>query len=157
VVLVPSQIRSLRLKSTNPPMPRQQDLAEQTGLHQSRISMFETPGAANMTLETIANVAAGLKVGVIVKFVPFSEMLQWENNFEQDSFDVVPRLESDQAFLNPTEAAVFQEGQFAEQIKRDDNFAKATSQVDGISATTARKPMATEDELAMAATAGIGG
>ena len=77
-VLVPSQIRSLRLKSNNPRMPRQKDLAIETGMHQSRISMFETPGAANITLETLANVAAGLKVGVIVKFVPFSEMLRWE-------------------------------------------------------------------------------
>jgi transcriptional regulator with XRE-family HTH domain len=100
-VLVPSQIRCLRLKSTRPPMPRQKDLARATGLHQSRISMFETPGAANITLETLANVAAGLKVGVIVKFVSFSEMLRWENGYSQDTFDVRPRLEQDESFLNP--------------------------------------------------------
>ena len=100
-VLVPFQIRALRMKSVNPPMPRQSDLARETGLHQSRISMFETPGAANVTLETLANIAAGLKVGLIVKFVPFSEMLHWENSYSQDTFDVSPRLEEDEAFLNP--------------------------------------------------------
>jgi transcriptional regulator with XRE-family HTH domain len=100
-VLVPSQIRALRMKSQNPPLPRQRDLANETGLHQSRISMFETPGAANMTIETLANVAAGLRVGLIVKFVPFSEMLRWENAYSQDAFDVNPRLEQDEAFLNP--------------------------------------------------------
>jgi transcriptional regulator with XRE-family HTH domain len=103
VVLVPAQIRTLRLKSTNPAMPRQKDLAREAELHQSRISMFETPGAANITLETIAKIAAGLKVGVIVKFVPFHEMLRWENSFRADSFDVRPRLAEDQEFLNPTE------------------------------------------------------
>jgi transcriptional regulator with XRE-family HTH domain len=82
-------------------MPRQQDLARRTNMHQSRISMFETPGAANITLETLANIAAGLKVGVTVKFVPFSEMLRWENGYSQDTFDVRPRLEQDEAFLNP--------------------------------------------------------
>jgi hypothetical protein len=101
VVLVPAQIRALRLKSTNPPMPYQRDLAREADLHQSRISMFETPGAANITLETLAKIAAGLRVGVIVKFVPFHEMLRWENNFSPDHFDVAPRLEQDEAFLNP--------------------------------------------------------
>jgi transcriptional regulator with XRE-family HTH domain len=82
-------------------MPRQKDLARETGLHQSRISVFETPGAANVTLETLANIAAGLKVGLIVKFVPFSEMLYWESNYSQDTFDVFPRLGQDEAFLDP--------------------------------------------------------
>jgi transcriptional regulator with XRE-family HTH domain len=101
VVLVPAQIRSLRLKSTNPPMPYQRDLAREAEVQQSRISMFETPGAANITLDTLAKIAAGLRVGVIVKFVPFNEMLRWENSLSPDNFNVNPRLEEDQAFLNP--------------------------------------------------------
>lgn len=99
-VLVPAQIRALRLKSKNPPMPKQSDLAYETALHQSRISMFETPGMSNMTLETLARVAAGLKVGVIIKFVPFHEMLRWENEFHPSTFDVL-RLEDDSRFLDP--------------------------------------------------------
>src|SRR3974377_254533 len=90
-VLVPSQIRSLRLHSD---MPRQADLAKEAGLQQSRISMFETPGAANVTLETLARLAAAFRVGLIVKFVPFSEMLRWENSFSP-SYDV-RRLEEDE-------------------------------------------------------------
>jgi hypothetical protein len=82
-------------------MPFQRDLARESGLHQSRISVFETPGAANITLETLAKIAAGLRLGVIVKFVPFSEMLRWENSFSPDSFNVVPRLDQDTQFLNP--------------------------------------------------------
>jgi transcriptional regulator with XRE-family HTH domain len=102
-VLVPAQIRALRLKSTNPPMPFQRDLAKQAEVHQSRISMFETPGA-NITLETLSKIAAALRCGVMVKFVPFSEMLRWENSFSADAFEVL-RLEQDKAFLNPESVA----------------------------------------------------
>lgn len=100
-VLVPAQIRALRLKSTNPPMPFQRDLAREPELHQSRISMFETPGMANMTLETLSKVAAGLRLGVKVEFVPFSDMLRWEDSFSPHTFDVLPRLQDDIAFINP--------------------------------------------------------
>lgn len=103
-VLVPAQIRTLRLSSLNPPMPFQRDLANESDLHQSRISIFETPGAANMTIETIAKIAAGLRVGVILKFVPFSDMLKWENSFSPDTFNVT-RLSEDEAFLSPESPA----------------------------------------------------
>jgi len=98
---VPAQLRALRLKSENPAMPFQRDLARESEMQQSRISMFETPGAANITLDTISKIAAALKTGVIIRFVPFSEMLRWENSFSPDTFDVT-RLDKDEAFLNPT-------------------------------------------------------
>lgn len=94
-VLVPSQIKALRLKSG---MARQADLAREAEMHQSRISMFETPGAANMTIETLSRLAATFKTGLIIKFVPFSEMLEWENEFSQDSFDVL-KIEHDADFI----------------------------------------------------------
>lgn len=96
-VMVPSQIKALRLKSNT---PKQQDLARLSGMHQPRLSMLETAGAANVTLETLAEIAAIHKVGVIVKFVPYSEMLQWENGFSQDEFKVTP-IDQDVAFLSP--------------------------------------------------------
>jgi len=85
-------------------MPRQSDLALAAKLHQSRISMFETPGAANMTLETLAKLAAAFKVGLIVKFVPFHEMLKWENEYSQDTFHVT-RIDEDREFENPAARA----------------------------------------------------
>jgi len=95
-VLVPSKIRALRLKSN---MPRQRDLAIEADMQQSRISMFETPGAANVTLETLAKLAAAFKVGLKVEFVPFSEMLRWENSYSQDAFDVT-RIDNDFEFIS---------------------------------------------------------
>jgi transcriptional regulator with XRE-family HTH domain len=111
-VLVPAQIRALRLKSTDPAMPFQRDLARESDMQQSRISMFETPGVANMTLETIAKIAAGLRVGVIIKFVPFNQMLRWENSFSPDSFNVT-RLAEDREFLNPPVSSIQESPQFA--------------------------------------------
>jgi transcriptional regulator with XRE-family HTH domain len=99
-VLIAAQIKTLRVKSVDPPMPYQRDLANESDLHQSRISMFETPGEANMTIETLAKIAAALKVGVVIKFVPFSDMVRWESSFSADIFDV-KRLRDDEAFLNP--------------------------------------------------------
>jgi transcriptional regulator with XRE-family HTH domain len=96
--LVPSQIRALRLKSE---MPRQSDLAKAADMKQSRISMMETPGAANMTLDTLSAIAAALKVGLRVEFVPFSEMLAWENNFSQDQFNV-KKIDNDLQFIKPS-------------------------------------------------------
>lgn len=98
--LVPSQIRALRLKSE---IPRQPDLARAADMHQSRISMLETAGA-NPTLSTLSTIAAALKVGLKVQFVPFSEMLAWENAFSQDQFNPV-RIDEDRAFLYPTVVA----------------------------------------------------
>jgi len=81
-------------------MLRQSDLAREVHMQQSRISMFETPGAANMTLETLSRLAAAFKVGLVVEFVPFSEMLRWEDTYSQDSFNVT-KIDDDIAFIAP--------------------------------------------------------
>jgi hypothetical protein len=99
--LVPSQIRALRLKSRT---PKQTALARVAETYQSRLSSLERPGQANVTLETLAWIASVHKVGLIVKFVSFSEMLRWENNYFQDTFTVTP-LDQDEAFLNPKRTA----------------------------------------------------
>ena len=57
--------------------------------------------ATNFTLETLARLAATFRTGLVVKFVPYSEMLRWENSFSTDAFNVV-RIEEDQRFLDPT-------------------------------------------------------
>jgi transcriptional regulator with XRE-family HTH domain len=85
-VLIPSQIRALRLRSNT---PRQEDLANAAAMKQSRISAMETPGTVNFNLETLVRIASALKVGLTVKFVSFSEMLEWENGFSQDEFNPV--------------------------------------------------------------------
>lgn len=83
-VNLPSQIRALRLRQGM----KQEDLAQETEMMQPRISAMERPGATKFSLETLIRLAAAFRVGLIVKFAPFSEMLKWENEFSQDIFDV---------------------------------------------------------------------
>ena len=151
-VLVPAQIRAARLKSENPSMPYQRDLAREAGVQQSRISMFETPGAANITLETLAKVAAGLRVGVIVKLVPFNEMLRWEDSFSAESFNVLPRLAEDERFLNPAvDAQTDPDSSF-----QDGNVAASEGETGFNSGGNERKPMGTVEDQASLAAAGAG-
>jgi transcriptional regulator with XRE-family HTH domain len=95
-VLIPSQLRALRLRQ---PMT-QAVLADEAGMKQSRISAMETPGKTNFNLETLVSLAATFRVGLVVKFVPFSGMLRWENEFSQDAFTVT-RIDDDIQFLHP--------------------------------------------------------
>jgi len=73
-------------------------LAEQAGMKQARISAIESPGQVNFSLETLVRLAAAYQVGLQVKFVPHSVMLDWENHFNQDIFEVT-HLTEDQAFI----------------------------------------------------------
>jgi transcriptional regulator with XRE-family HTH domain len=84
---------------------KQSELAEECGMLQSRISAVETPGA-RLNVETLVRLAAALKVGLVVRFVPFSEMLAWDNAFRQDSFSPVT-IDEDVAFLTPENNAVY--------------------------------------------------
>jgi transcriptional regulator with XRE-family HTH domain len=113
-ILVPSQIKALRLKSG---MSRQSDLAREAGMHQSRISMFEMPGASNMTIDTLSRLAATFKTGLIIEFVPFSEMLEWENKFNQDLFDVV-RIDKDADFIRAAGKPGEGRGNLTDELKR---------------------------------------
>jgi helix-turn-helix protein len=91
-------------------------LADEAGMKQSRISAMETPGKTNFNLETLVSLAATLKVGLMVNFVPFSRMLRWENEHSQDAFDV-PSIDEDIEFLIPT--AGFAKNTLAESSARD--------------------------------------
>jgi hypothetical protein len=56
-----------------------------------------------MTIETLARLAAAFRVGLVVKFVPFSEMLRWENEYSQDAFKITS-IDEDFEFQNPKAA-----------------------------------------------------
>jgi transcriptional regulator with XRE-family HTH domain len=99
-VLIPSQIRALRLRY---PL-KQTELAELADMKQSRISAVERPGQVQFNLDTLIRIAAALKVALKVEFVTFGEMLDWENGFSQDEFNKVT-IDNDTRFLNP--AVVF--------------------------------------------------
>ena len=94
-VLLPAQIRSLRLRREM----KQAKLGIEAQMKQGRISILERIGEVSFSIETLIKLAAAFRVGLMVKFVPMSEMLAWENSFMPDEFDVVP-VEKDEAFIN---------------------------------------------------------
>jgi transcriptional regulator with XRE-family HTH domain len=81
---LPFQIRALRkqLELTQP------ELAERAGMKQPRISAMEKPGGAHFTLETLRRLAKAFDVALIVRFAPFSELLDWSKRFSPDDFAV---------------------------------------------------------------------
>jgi transcriptional regulator with XRE-family HTH domain len=81
---LPLQIRALRkqLVGTQP------DMAVLTGMKQPRISAMEKPGGAHFTLETLRRLAEAFDVALIVRFAPFSELLDWSGKFSPDTFQV---------------------------------------------------------------------
>jgi DNA-binding Xre family transcriptional regulator len=54
----------------------QGDLATATGMAQSRISLLEDPSYERMSLTTLKRIASAFDVALMVRFVPFSEILR---------------------------------------------------------------------------------
>jgi len=112
-VLISSQIYALRKKFFG----TQKDLANVADMKQSRISAMEQPGATKFNLETLIRLASTFKVGLIVKFVPYSEMLRWDNRFVQDKFNVI-KIDEDVEFLTPSEAPVVESEELGKLYNR---------------------------------------
>lgn len=81
---VPLQLRALR-KQRGWSQPK---LAERTGMKQSRFPLMEKPGGAHFTLQTLRRLAEAFDVALIVRFAPFSELLDWSEHFNPDGFSV---------------------------------------------------------------------
>lgn len=92
-VLIPAQIRSLRLRRHM----TQADLGRAADMKQARISSLERIGESSFNINTLIRLASAFHVGLEVRFVSFTELLRWENQLQPDAFDVVP-LESDTEF-----------------------------------------------------------
>jgi transcriptional regulator with XRE-family HTH domain len=123
-VLLPSQIRSLRIRRGI----KQSELGVAAGMKQARVSAMEKLGDAKFSIETLIRLAAAFRVGLEVRFVSFGEMLAWENGYQPDQFDVAA-LENDKDFVRPTDrdnTGGIGEGITAEIIGRDNssNFSR---------------------------------
>ena len=92
---IPFQIRAL-LKSR--PGWTQATLAERAEMKQPRISGLMTPGKVRPNIETLRRVAEAFDVGLSVRFVPFSELARWSEDFNPESF-YVPNFANDAGFV----------------------------------------------------------
>ena len=87
---IPFQIRALR--EQNGREWTQKELGVRTGMAQETISRIEDPNYGKLTLKTLKKLASAFDVGLMVRFVPFSELVDWElsltpASLEAASFD----------------------------------------------------------------------
>jgi transcriptional regulator with XRE-family HTH domain len=94
---LPLQIRALRKQLVG----EQKDMAKLTGMKQPRISAMEKPGKVHFSLETLRRLAEAFDVALIVRFAPFSELLDWSGRFNPDAFRV-PSFEEEAASQEPS-------------------------------------------------------
>ena len=81
---VPFQIRALRKARGW----TQTQLAKLCGIPQARISHIEQPGRDPLSLRTLYRLSAAFDVGLLVQFVPFSELVRREAAFDPETFRV---------------------------------------------------------------------
>jgi len=98
------QIRTLRNKRGW----SQKDLAEITEMAQARISLMENPNYGKFNTETLKRLAKAFDVALIVRFAPFSELINWSETLSPESFEFlsfqeeVTFLEQDQITTRAT-------------------------------------------------------
>jgi transcriptional regulator with XRE-family HTH domain len=102
------QIRALRKNNGW----TQKQLAKQTGMAQERISVAENPNYSRFNITTLKRIASAFDVAFIGRFVPISELVNWEFNlssetlapvsFEEDPyFKEAPQQENITAYSQP--------------------------------------------------------
>ena len=79
----------------------QEKLAQEAGMAQARIPLLEDPSYGSYTLKTLKRLASALDVALVVRFVPFSELVEWVVNLSPDEL-AVTEFENDA----PRQAAV---------------------------------------------------
>jgi transcriptional regulator with XRE-family HTH domain len=74
------QIRSIRNRQNL----RQEELAKLMNVKQPLVSSWENPNYGKYTLGTLKGLAKAFDVGILVRFVPFSELANWAANLTHD-------------------------------------------------------------------------
>ena len=87
---LPFQIRTMRTARGW----SQSDLAERTGQAQKTISDFENPSYGKLTLTSLKRLASAFDVALVVRFVPFSELVDWAASMSHKTL-AVPSFDDD--------------------------------------------------------------
>jgi transcriptional regulator with XRE-family HTH domain len=81
---IPMQLRAMREKRGW----NQKYIAEKMDTKQPRFSLMEKPGYGNFSLNTLKKLASIFNVGLIVSFVPFSEMIDFVEGFSRKRLEI---------------------------------------------------------------------
>jgi len=90
---VPFQIKALREQRDW----SQKELGKQAKMLQERISVLEDPDYGKFNINTLKKIASAFDIGLVVRFVPFSELAEWELNLSSKSLQV-PSFNEDKYF-----------------------------------------------------------
>jgi transcriptional regulator with XRE-family HTH domain len=77
-------------------------LAEKADMLQPRISGLMSPGKTRPNIDTLRRLAEAFDCGLAVRFVPFSELAAWSEQFDPESFSV-PDFGHDLGFIERNE------------------------------------------------------
>lgn len=87
---IPFQIKTMR----NNRKMIQKELGKLARMKQTAICRLENPNYGNFTLKTLKAIAAAFDVALIVRFVPFSELVKWDLKLSAHSLEV-PSFDQD--------------------------------------------------------------
>lgn len=96
---IASQVRMMRQREDG---MSQSDLARKLGTSQNAIYRLENPKSGKPNISTLERIAAFFGVGLIVRFAPLSEVVDWTLNMSPQSIDVAP-LDLDAGFSGAAE------------------------------------------------------
>jgi transcriptional regulator with XRE-family HTH domain len=91
---LPYQIRALRRDRGW----TQKELAERLGMTQEGVSRLENPNYGKFTLSTLKRLASAFDVALVVRFEPFSHLVDWVANLSPDDM-AVPDFEHDPGLM----------------------------------------------------------
>jgi len=101
---IASQIRAIREQRGW----TQKELGERAkNMKQERISILENPNNSSVTINTLERIASAFDVALMIKFVPFGDLVKWDANLSSESFKVVSFGEDSYFKEEPKAESVF--------------------------------------------------
>lgn len=101
---IPFQIKALREQRGW----TQKDFEKHSGMKQALISRWENPNYSKFSLSTLKKIASIFDIGLIIRFVPISDLVKWELNLNTESLKAFSFDEDTYFKEEPEEALVIQ-------------------------------------------------
>ena len=139
---IPFQIRALREQRNL----TQKKFEKLSGMKQAAISRLENPDYSGFTLSTLKKIASIYDIGLMVRFVPISDLVEWELNLDSESLKAVSY--EDDPYFKETEESTTSEFEQHASIHESSISSNAINLFEIPSQTT--ESTIEENELAMA-------
>lgn len=94
----------------------QADLARESGMTPNNLSRLESPDYGKQTISSLKRIADALDVAIVVRFVPFSQYIDWLSGTPRFDEGLNPNTLAVPSFKEETEAGLIEESQFQKQL-----------------------------------------